>query len=131
MINKKIKEMIENENTKKYIICIILFFIGFFASWILRTNIYNDTDTNGSTVEQLDRIRENQSDIIRDLESVRHGIRSDIETVNRTEERVIYIETKVNDIRENNARISELIGESQRRIEENKRILYNIREQKE
>ena len=79
-IKDKVSEYV---NKKTIIMCIICFVIGFGAYWLLfgRTNVHDNGNTISTANEQLDRIRENQSDANRELESVRDGINASIDRI--------------------------------------------------
>ena len=117
-IKDKVSEYVNKKNIIIYIIC---FVIGFGAYWLLfgRKDIHDNGNTISTVNEQLDRVRENQSDANRELESVRDGINASIDRIEEAEGTVSRIEESANDIRETNR-------ESEQRIRESKQILEEI-----
>lgn len=124
------RQVVEYVNEKPYIIYIICIIIGILFGWLLfgRTNIHNNGDTITGVGEQLDSIREYQSDAIRDIEYVRDGIEQDIERINRTEERTDNITESAIRIQEQNGNIYDAIRESTERIRQSRQIIKDIRE---
>ena len=125
-IKDKVSEYV---NKKTIIMCIICFVIGFGTYWLLfgRTDIYDNGNTISTANEQFDRIRENQSDANRELESVRDGINASIDRITEAEGTVSRIEESANDIRETNRESNDLARESEQRIAESIKILEEIR----
>lgn len=124
-IKDKVSEYV---NKKTIIMCIICFVIGFGAYWLLfgRTNVHDNGNTISTANEQLDRIRENQSDANRELESVRDGINASIDRIEEAEGTVSRIEESANDIRETSRDSIDFVRESEQRIRESKQILEEI-----
>jgi methyl-accepting chemotaxis protein len=124
-IKDKVSEYV---NKKTIIMCIICFAIGFGAYWLLfgRTDVYDNGNTISTANEQLDRIRENQSDANRELESIRDGINASIDRIEEAEGTVSRIEESANDIRETSRDSIDFIRESEQRIRESKQILEEI-----
>lgn len=118
-----------NQNAKIIIISIICILIGFFLGWYVfgRTDIHDDGNTISTSNEQLDRIRENQSDANRELESIRDGINASIDRIEEAEGTVSRIEESANDIRETSRDSIDFVRESEQRIRESKQILEEIR----
>ena len=116
-------------NKKTIIIFIIGIAIGLLSYWLLfgRTNIHDNTDTISTANEQLDRIRENQQDTARELESIRNRLNESIDRITEAEGTVSRIEESANDIRETNRESNDLARESEQRIRESIKILEEIR----
>lgn len=125
-IKDKVSEYV---NKKNIIICIICFVIGFGTYWLLfgRKDIHDNGNTISTANEQLDRVREYQSDANRELESVRDGINASIDRITEAEGTVSRIEESANDIRETNRESNDLARESEQRIRESIKILEEIR----
>ena len=115
-------------NKKTIIIFIIGIAIGLLSYWLLfgRTNISDNGSTISTANEQLDRIRENQSDANRELESVRDGINASIDRIEEAEGTVGRIEESANSIKESSTNSIDFIRESEQRIRESKQILEEI-----
>lgn len=125
-IKDKVSEYV---NKKNIIIYIVLLCVGFFIGWYVfgRTDIHDNGNTISTANEQLDRIRENQSDANRELESVRDGINASIDRIEEAEETVGRIEESANSIKESSTNSIDFIRESEQRIRESKQILEEIR----
>ena len=124
-IKDKVSEYVNKKNIIIYIIC---FVIGFGAYWLLfgRKDIHDNGNTISTTNEQLDRVRENQQDTARELESIRDGINASIDRITEAEGTVSRIEESANDIRETSRDSIDFIRESEQRIRESKQILEEI-----
>ena len=125
-IKDKVSEYV---NKKNIIIYIVLLCVGLFFGWLLfgRTDIHDNGNTISTANEQLDRIRENQSDANRELESVRDGINASIDRIEEAEGTVSRIEESANSIKESSTNSIDFIRESEQRIRESKKILEEIR----
>lgn len=125
-IKDKVSEYV---NKKNIIIYIVLLCVGLFLGWYVfgRTDIHDNGNTISTANEQLDRIRENQSDANRELESVRDGINASIDRIEEAEGTVSRIEESANDIRETSRDSIDFIRESEQRIRESKQILEEVR----
>ena len=125
-IKDKVSEYVNKKNIIIYIIC---FVIGFGAYWLLfgRTDIHDNGNTISTANEQLDRVREYQSDANRELESVRDGINASIDRIEEAEGTVDRIEESANSIKESSTNSIDFIRESEQRIRESKQILEEIR----
>lgn len=117
------------QNAKTIIIGIICILIGIFFGWYVfgRKDIHDNGNTISTVNEQLDRVRENQSDANRELESVRDGINASIDRIEEAEGTVDRIEESANSIRETNRDSIDLARESEQRITESIKILEEIR----
>lgn len=125
-IKDKVSEYV---NKKNIIIYIVLLCVGLFIGWYVfgRTDIHDNGNTISTANEQLDRIRENQSDANRELESVRDGISASIDRIEEAEGTVGRIEESANSIKESSTNSIDFIRESEQRIRESKQILEEIR----
>ena len=125
-IKDKVSEYV---NKKTIIIYIICFVIGFGTYWLLfgRKDIHDNGNTISTANEQLDRVRENQQDTARELESIRNRLNESIDRITEAEGTVSRIEESANDIRETNRASNDLARESEQRITESIKILEEIR----
>ena len=124
-----IKEQVNTYVNKKTIIMFIIgIIVGLLPYWFLfgRTNVHDNTGTVSTANEQLDRVRENQQDTARELESIRDGINASIDRITEAEGTISRIEESVNDIRETNRESNDLARESEQRITESIKILEEV-----
>ena len=127
---EQLKEQVSTYvNKKNIIIYIVLLCIGLFLGWYVfgRTDIHDNGSTISTANEQLDRVRENQQDTARELESIRNRLNESIDRITEAEGTVSRIEESANDIRETNRESNDLARESEQRIRESIKILEEIR----
>lgn len=108
---------------KNYFIAVGI--LVFLCTWLL-CRVYNNGISIQSAYEQSERVREYQSEIIRQLSRVEQGISTDIERIKRAEERTETITDSAIGIQEHNSNIYNAIRDSQQRITDSKRILEEI-----
>lgn len=136
---------IKYEKYIKYVVIITCFIFLWYFLWAMLTDISDNGRAVDNLRNQLSTIREEQSRTQRSLESVQSELDASRRTVDNLEESNRNAQRAVDRISEANSRIkesldrsteinkrsAELIGDSEQRISENRRILQEVRQTKE
>lgn len=136
---------IKYEKYIKYVVIITCFIFLWYFLWAMLTDISDNGRAVGNLRNQLSTIREEQSRTQRSLESVQSELDASRRTVDSLEESNRNAQRAVDRISEANSRIkesldrsteinkrsAELIGDSEQRISESRRILQEVRKTKE
>lgn len=117
------------EKTWRYIgIACAVVFCAWMAWYLLcEPDVHDQRDRANDVTESLDRVGAEQRNAESDIERIERGLDDSIGRADEIAERISDAESAITASQERRGECAELVADSERRIEESKRILQAVR----
>ncbi len=118
----------ENKLVRGIVIVIVVLLLGAGAWYLLREpDISNQRGRADDVRDALGSVGEQQQRAAESAGRIESGLERSVESTERIEERVIYIESAVDHAAAGNEELIRIVADSQQRVGESQRIIQGIR----